>query len=130
MAYSYYVYTGNGSTTQYNIPFDYIRKEHVLATVTGSPATFTWVNASTIQMDATPANGAVVRVYRETPLAAPLVDFTDGATLVAADLDTNAKQSIYIQQELDDDLVDGLYVEAGALKYKGSSGTVTTIANA
>jgi trimeric autotransporter adhesin len=47
-------------------------------------------------------------VYRETPLAEPLVDFTDGATLVAADLDTNAKQSIYIQQELDDGLVDGL----------------------
>ena len=58
-------------------------------------------------MDATPANGAVVRVYRETPLAAPLVDFTDGATLVAADLDTNAKQSIYIQQELNDGFVDG-----------------------
>ena len=122
MAYSYYVYTGNGSTTQYNIPFNYIRKEHVLATVAGSSATFTWVNASTIQMDTTPANGAVVRVYRETPLAAPLVDFTDGATLVAADLDTNAKQSVYIQQELDDGLVDGL---ANVIP-NGDKGDITT----
>ena len=122
MAYSYYNYTGNGSQTQFPVAFDYIRREHVLATVTGSPATFTWVNSSTIQMDATPANGAVVRVYRVTPLSAPLVNFTDGATLVAADLDTNALQSIYTQQELDDSLVEGL---AGVIP-NGDKGDITT----
>jgi microcystin-dependent protein len=90
--------------------------------VAGSPATFTWVNSSTIQMDATPANGAVVRVYRVTPLSAPLVDFADGATLVAADLDTNARQSIYTQQELDDSLVEGL---AGVIP-NGDKGDITT----
>jgi len=108
MAYSYYNYTGNGSQTQFPVAFDYIRREHVLVTVAGSPATFTWVNSSTIQMDVVPANGTTVRVYRQTPLEAPLVDFTDGATLVATDLDTNAKQSIYSQQELEDSLVEGL----------------------
>jgi hypothetical protein len=59
-------------------------------------------------MDAAPANGAAVRVYRTTPISAPLVDFADGATLVAADLDTNSRQSIYIQQELDDAQTDNL----------------------
>jgi hypothetical protein len=108
MAYSYYNYTGDGTTTQFPVAFPYIRREHVLAAVAGSPATFTFVNSSTIQMDVAPANGAVVRVYRQTPLTAPLVDFTDGATLVAADLDTNAKQSIYTQQELSDSQEEGL----------------------
>jgi hypothetical protein len=108
MAYSYNTYTGNGSTTQFAVSFGYIRREHVAATVAGSVAAFTWVNSSTIQMTTAPANGAVVRVYRTTPLAAPLVNFSDGATLVADDLDTNARQSIYTQQELDDNLVDGL----------------------
>jgi parallel beta-helix repeat protein len=108
MAYSYYNYTGDGTTTQFPVAFLYIRREHVLAAVAGSPATFTFVNSSTIQMDVAPANGAVVRVYRQTPLTAPLVDFTDGATLVAADLDTNAKQSIYTQQELSDSQEEGL----------------------
>jgi len=122
MAYSYYNYTGNGSTTQYPVAFDYIRREHVFATVAGSPATFTWVNSTTIQMDAAPANGATVRVYRQTPLTAPLVDFTDGATLVAVDLDTNARQSIYTQQELDDSLVEGL---AGVIP-NGDKGDITT----
>jgi lysophospholipase L1-like esterase len=124
MAYSYYNYTGDGTTTQFPVAFGYIRREHVLATVAGSPATFTFVNSSTIQMDVVPANGAVVRVYRQTPLTAPLVDFTDGATLVAADLDTNAKQSIYTQQELDDALVDGL---AGVIP-NGDKGDITTSA--
>ena len=108
MAYSYTTYTGNGSTTQYAVAFPYIRREHVAVTVAGIPSTFTWVNNSLIQMDAAPANGAAVRVYRTTPIDAPLVDFADGATLVAADLDTNSRQSIYIQQELDDAQTDNL----------------------
>jgi hypothetical protein len=108
MAYSYTAFTGNGSTTQYAVSFAYIRREHVAVTVAGIPSTFTWVNNSLIQMDAAPANGAAVRVYRTTPISAPLVDFADGATLVAADLDTNSRQSIYIQQELDDAQQDNL----------------------
>ena len=122
MAFSYYTYTGDGTTTQFPVAFGYIRREHVLATVTGAPATFTFVNNTTIQMDAVPANGAVVRVYRQTPLTAPLVNFTDGATLVAADLDTNALQSIYTQQELDDSIVEGL---ADVIP-NGDKGDITT----
>ena len=122
MPYSYATYTGNGSTTQFAVPFGYIRREHVLATVATVSATFTWVNDSLIQMTTAPANGAAVRVYRLTPLTAPLVDFADGATLVAADLDTNAKQSIYTQQELDDALVG---VALGAIP-NGDKGDITT----
>jgi hypothetical protein len=122
MAFSYYTYTGDGTTTQFPVAFGYIRREHVLATVAGAPATFTFVNSTTIQMDAVPANGAVVRVYRQTPLTAPLVNFTDGATLVAADLDTNALQSIYTQQELDDSIVEGL---ADVIP-NGDKGDITT----
>jgi hypothetical protein len=73
-------------------------------------------------MDVAPANGAVVRVYRQTPLTAPLVDFADGATLVAADLDTNAKQSIYTQQELSDSQEEGL---ANVIP-NGDKGDITT----
>ena len=108
MAYSYTAFTGNGSTTQYAVSFPYIRREHVAVTVAGVPSTFTWVNNSLIQMDAAPAAAAAVRVYRTTPISAPLVDFADGSTLVAADLDTNSRQSIYIQQELDDAQTDNL----------------------
>jgi microcystin-dependent protein len=73
-------------------------------------------------MDTAPANGAAVRVYRVTPLDAPLVDFTDGATLVAADLDTNSRQSIYTQQELSDSQTEGL---ANVIP-NGDKGDITT----
>jgi hypothetical protein len=122
MAYSYNDYTGNGSTTQFPVAFGYIRREHVAVTVASSPAAFTWVNDSLIQVTTTPANGAVVRVYRTTPLTAPLVDFADGATLVAADLDTNARQSIYTQQELDDSLAGAVL---GFIP-NGNKGDITT----
>jgi hypothetical protein len=122
MAYSYTAFTGNGSTTQYAVSFPYIRREHVAVTVAGVPSTFTWVNSSLIQMDAAPAAAAAVRVYRTTPISAPLVDFADGATLVAADLDTNSRQSIYIQQELDDAQTDNL----PNLIPNGNKGDITT----
>ena len=125
MAYSYTAFTGNGSTTQYAVSFPYIRREHIAVTVAGIASTFTWVNNSLIQMDAAPANGAAVRVYRTTPISAPLVDFADGATLVAADLDTNSRQSIYIQQELGDAQVDNL----ADLIPNGNKGDITTSAS-
>jgi hypothetical protein len=122
MPYSYNDYTGNGSTTQFPVAFGYIRREHVAVTVASSSAAFTWVNDSLIQVTTAPANGAVVRVYRTTPLTAPLVDFADGATLVAADLDTNSKQSIYTQQELDDALAGAVL---GFIP-NGNKGDITT----
>ena len=125
MAYSYTVFTGNGSTTQYAVSFPYIRREHIAVTVAGLASTFTWVNNSLIQMDAAPAAAAAVRVYRTTPISAPLVDFADGSTLVAADLDTNSRQSIYIQQELNDAQVDNL----ADLIPNGDKGDITTSAS-
>jgi hypothetical protein len=124
MAYSYYIYPGTGSQTQFNVAFDYIRREHVAVTVNGVAASFTWVNSGLIQMDTAPANGATVRVYRTTPLSAPLVDFADGSTLVAVDLDTSAKQSIYTQQELDDRILEN---QTNAVP-DGDKGDITTSA--
>lgn len=104
MAYSYTVYTGNGSTTQFTVPFPYIRKEHVFVTVNDVTTTYTWVNATTVSVSPAPANGAEVIVKRLTPVSSRLVDYTDGSTLVAADLDTDSLQHLYTEQELTDSI--------------------------
>lgn len=104
MAYSYIVYTGNGSTTQFNIPFNYIRKEHVKVYVNYVDTAYTYVNDTTVQLAAAPASPLPVEVRRVTPLSTRLVDYTDGSTLVAADLDTSSLQSLYNEQELKDAL--------------------------
>lgn len=129
MAYSYVVYTGNGATTQYSVPFPYIRKEHVYVSINYSNTTaFTWVNASTIQMNSAPANGARVEVRRTTPVSAPLVDFADGSTLVAADLDTVNMQQTYINQEQDDQFQDAVFINTQGLLDAGGK-RITNVGN-
>lgn len=112
MPYSYAVYTGNGATTQFTVPFPYLRREHVFASLNYANTAFTWVNDTTVQVSPAPANGVRVEVRRVTPVTNPLVDFTDGSTLVAADLDTNYLQQTYVNQEQDDQIRLGVYVDA------------------
>ena len=102
MAYSYNVYTGNGSTTQFTIGFSYIRREHVKVYVAYVDTAYTYVNNTTVQLATAPGAGVRVEVRRITPATSPLVDFADGSTLVAADLDTSNLQHLYLEQELDD----------------------------
>jgi len=104
MAYSYVVYTGNGATTQYAIPFQYIKKEHVKVFVNFVDTAYTYVNNTTVLLASAPANGIRVEVRRFTPANTPLVDFVDGSTLVASDLDTSNLQHLFLEQELDDSL--------------------------
>lgn len=112
MPYSYAVYTGNGSTTQFGVPFPYIRRDHVGVTINYVATTaFTWVNDSTLQMNVAPGIGARVEIRRTTPVNAPLVDFVNGSTLVAEDLDTNALQQTYVNQEQDDKIQDAIIAD-------------------
>jgi hypothetical protein len=120
MPYSYAVYNGNGSTTQFNVSFPYIRREHVVASIDYVSASFTWINNTTIEISPAPGNGTRVEVRRVTPVNVPLVDFADGSTLVAADLDTNALQQTYINQEQDDQFQDAVFVNAQGLLDAGA----------
>jgi hypothetical protein len=63
---------------------------------------YTYVNNTTVQLATAPGAGVRVEVRRVTPATSPLVDFADGSTLVAADLDTANLQHLYLEQELDD----------------------------
>jgi hypothetical protein len=111
MAYSYTNYTGNGSTTQFSVAMPYIRKEHIHVYVNNVEVSFTWVNSTTALLASAPANGAVVQVRRVTPILLPLVDYSDGSTFVAADLDTSNLQHLYTTQEQDDNVKQAIYVD-------------------
>jgi len=119
MAYSYNVYTGNGSTTQFTVGVPYIRREHVKVYVAYVDTAYTYVNNTTVQLATAPTAGQRVEVRRVTPFANVLVDFTDGSTLVAADLDTSNLQHLYLEQELDDASKQAIYVDP-------ASGQLTT----
>jgi hypothetical protein len=129
MAYSYVVYTGNGSTTQFSVAMPYIRKEHVHVYVNYVEQSFTWATTTTAQLASAPANGARVEVRRITPAVLPLVDFTDGSTIVAADLDTSNLQHLYIEQELDDGNKQAIYVDPATGQLTAGNQKITNVTN-
>jgi hypothetical protein len=129
MPYSYAIYTGNGSQTQFALTFPYIRKEHVKVYVNYVDTAYTYVNDTTVQLASAPANGVRVEVRRITPLNAPLVDYTDGSTLVAADLDTSNLQHLYKQQELDDDNKQAVFIDPATGLPTANGQRITNVAN-
>ncbi|MDB4411480.1 phage tail fiber protein [bacterium] len=134
-------YVANGSTNQFQIPFTYINQTDVAVTVDGTTPTFTFLNATTINIAATPASGAKITVKRVTPVTA-LVDFTDGSTLFEADLDLAHLQNRLIAEESReraDNAIDTLNanisnintvagIEANVTTVAGNNANVTTVA--
>jgi len=101
MPVSTVTYTANGSTNQFSITFPYIDAAHVLVSVNGSSASFSFHNSTTAQLSSTPTSGQTVVVFRQTPSSA-LVDFTDGSTLFESDLDLANTQARFLSEEARD----------------------------
>jgi hypothetical protein len=121
-------YTGNGSTTSYAIPFSYIDSSHVKAYINGTLTSAFTVSTSTLTFTSAPANGATVRIERQTPIDARLVDFADGSVLTEADLDRSANQTFYIAQEVADDQINNLALDTDD-KYNANSKVIKNLAN-
>lgn len=112
MAYSYVRYTGNGTTTDYTFPFNYIAQSHVKVRVNDVLVPgYTFLNASTIKFDVAPASGAIIDIRRETPKDTPIVNFADGSVLLERDLDLLATFDLYLAQESSDIARDSMTVD-------------------
>lgn len=127
MAISYVDYVGNGATTNFSITFPYLEQDHVGAKVNGSTVSFSWVNSTTVSISPAPANGARVRLYRDTPSLTPNVDFQDGAIVTEEQLDSNAKQNLYVSQEAEDEAAQALGPTADGANWDGDSKRITNV---
>lgn len=103
MAYSISKAVGDGSNKTFSVGFPYLNKTHVQVRVGGTllatPADYTWLTSSTIQLTTAPASGAVVDIRRSSVPAARTVDFQDASNLTAAALNNDANQIFYVSQE-------------------------------
>lgn len=122
MPFAQFVGTGDSTTTQFQIPFPYVKKDHIVVSLNQVANTnFTYVNDTTIvfsplssvatatqETSGAPKTGVEIIISRETPLLNALVDFVDGSTLTAADLDTAVLQLLYGLQEAKDDTDAGI----------------------
>lgn len=129
MAFASDVYTGNGSTTTFALTFPYVRPEHVVVFVNFVSVAYTYTNSTTVNVSPAPGNGLRVEVRRVTPLANPLIDFTDGSILAAADLDTSNLQLLYVQQELDDGVKQGVFISSVTGLPTGNGKRITNVAD-
>ena len=122
MPFAQFTGTGDGATVQFQIPFPYVKKDHIVVSLNQQANTnFTYVNDTTIvfspltsvatatqETTGAPKSGVEIIISRETPLLNALVDFVDGSTLTAADLDAAVLQLLYGLQEAKDDTDAGI----------------------
>ena len=114
MAYSEALYTGDGTTTDFVVPFDYLDPSHVYAAVdkvptsaAGSNYKAELINSSTIRVNSVVAGNPVpagieVRVFRKTPITNPAVVFGGGASLSSENLNKNSEYLTFALQEVTD----------------------------
>ena len=109
--------TSASGTTDFTFTFPYIKEAHIevykdytkLTQATGDVIganeykVITNVSPKLIRLGTATASANVrLEIRRNSSLNEPLVDYADGSTLTANDLDTSALQSLYIDQELKD----------------------------
>jgi hypothetical protein len=107
MAITENTYTGNGATVLFTFTFPYLEQEHVKVSLDGVDTTaYTFANATTVQMNSAPANGVIVRVYRETYADERITTFFTGSPIKASDLNSGFDQVLYVSQETRDNSID------------------------
>jgi len=126
--YAQVSYTGNGSTTTYAITFNFLDSTHVKAFIDGVETTAFTISSSNLTFTTAPANNASIRIERQTPIDARLVDFTDGSVLTESDLDKSADQNFYVAQEITDDSLSTMKIGTDD-KFDGQSKVIKDLAN-
>ena len=78
-------YTGNGSTTNYSFTFPYLKASDVKCSLDAVDTTaFTLANATTVQFNTAPTNGAKIKIFRETSVDNLTATFYAGSAITVS----------------------------------------------
>ena len=121
MASTIAIYTGDGTTTDFTVPFDYLAKKFVKVSVGltvleggdygDTSKDYYFLDKTTVRLKTAPQAGAEVTVRRYTSATDRIVSFKDASILKAKDLDTASIQAIHIAEEGRDVINDALIVD-------------------
>jgi hypothetical protein len=128
MAYSYSEIIASGGNT-FNIPFDYIEQSEISVFVDGVSTSFTFTSSNVIDITPAPAQGAVVRIARDTNLTSRAVDFASGAVLTEEDLDNSNIQVFHAAQEAIDKANSAIALDVDGKWDASVNGSDRTIKN-
>lgn len=121
MASTIIIYEGDGTTTDFTVPFDYLKKSFVTVrlgpgtTLTGGDygdtgSDYYFLDKTTIRLKVAPASGESLTIRRYTSATERVVTFKDASILKATDLDTSQVQAFHIAEEGREILEDSLSV--------------------
>ena len=119
--YAVNTHAGDGATVAFAVSFDFIRRADVTVTrivnetkaettlaviASGVPTgdQFIWNSDEQITVGTAPTAAQTIKIQRDTPENAQIVDWQDGSYIIAEDLNTSDKQWLYNLQELYDGL--------------------------
>lgn len=120
MANTVIIYQGDGSTTDFAVPFDYLRKTFVRVFIDSSTeltggsssntsADYYFLDSTTIRLrKIVPTSAQTITIRRYTSVTERVASFRDGSVLYATDLDTSQLQAFHIAEEARDILYDSL----------------------
>lgn len=119
MASTIAFYLGDGTTTDFTVPFDYLKKSFVtvrlgmVTTLTGGDygdtgSDYYFLDKTTIRLKVAPASGESLTIRRHTSATERVVTFKDASILKATDLDTAQLQAFHIAEEGRDAINDAI----------------------
>lgn len=121
MASTIAIYTGDGTTTDFTVPFDYLAKKFVKVSVGltkleggdygDTSKDFYFLDKTTVRLKTAPKTGTAVTIRRYTSATDRVVSFKDASILKANDLDTSSIQTIHIAEEGRDVINDAIVVD-------------------
>ena len=127
MANTYVDYTGNGSETDFNFSFPYIKTSHVVVEVNegqGAGGLNKWVRktlttdysvetspSTFVRFVTAPAANVRVRVLRDSDASTGIVDFANGSVLTETELDNSYEHNRYLAEEAEEGITGGALVK-------------------
>lgn len=118
MASTIAFYTGDGTTTDFTVPFDYLARKFVRVSrgttiLTGgdygdTSKDYYFLDKNKVRLKVPPATGEEVIIRRYTSATDRVVSFKDASVLKANDLDVSSVQTIHIAEEARDVINDAL----------------------
>jgi hypothetical protein len=145
MANTYVDYTGNGSTTDFNFSFPYIKTAHVAVEVNegqGAGGTNQWVRKTLttdysvqtspntfVRFVTAPSSNVKVRVLRDSEANEGIVDFANGSVLTETELDNSYQHNRYLAQEAEEGATGGALTKRGTGHYNADGLKLENIAD-
>ena len=102
-------YAGNGTTTDYSIPFAYVKKADVTVIRQNGSVSFTYLSSNVIRLSAPLAVGDVLTITRKTDVSTSAVTFSNGSVQTAEQFNTAFTQTLFSAQEASDLVTRGFY---------------------